>query len=203
MDGRDPSAAGGRDIRDNGNGSLMRIAPLVFCTEKLDAHERFELVRTVSSMTHGHPWSAAACFLFVEFLRLLREGREPNEAYDELRSLPFLQALIEPETLSKFDRILKNDIRRASEDGIRSGGFVIDTLEAALFCLLGATGYEDAVLHAVRLGGDTDTTAAVTGAAAGLAFGIEAIPQAWLQTLRGRDLIERTALRFAGPAQAA
>lgn len=154
-------------------------------------------------MTHGHPWSAAACFLFVEFLRLLREGREPNAAYDELRSLPFLQALIEPETLSKFDRILKNDIRRSSENGIRSGGFVIDTLEAAFFCLLGATGYEDAVLHAVRLGGDTDTTAAITGAAAGLAFGIEAIPQAWLQTLRARDLIERTALRLAGPAQAA
>lgn len=193
--------AGGRGVRDNGNGSLMRIAPLVFCTEGLEPRERFELVRCVSSMTHGHPWSVAACFLFIEFLRLLREGRDCRSAYAELRTLPFLQEFIDSDTLAKFDRILKDDIHLLAEDQIQSGGFVIHTLEAALFCLLNASSYRDAVLHAVRLGDDTDTTAAVTGAAAGLAFGIEAIPEEWLQTLLASELIERTAERLAGQAE--
>lgn len=70
-----------------------------------------------------------------------------------------------------------------------------------LFCLLNASSYRDAVLHAVRLGDDTDTTAAVTRAAAGLAFGIEAIPEDWVRILLASDLIERTAVRLAGQAE--
>ena len=63
------------------------------------------------------------------------------------------------------------------EKDIRSSGFVIDTLEAAFWCFLTTDNYKDAVLKAVNLGDDTDTTGAVTGALAGLAYGLESIPQ--------------------------
>lgn len=68
---------------------------------------------------------------------------------------------------------------------------MIDTLEAALWCFLNTENYRDAVLNAVNLGGDTDTTAAVTGALAGLVYGLEDIPAVWLNALAGHAGISR------------
>ena len=79
----------------------------------------------------------------------------------------------------------------ASEKDLRSGGFVRDTYCAALWCLAVSGSYEECVLRAVNLGDDTDTTAAVAGALAGIAYGIEGIPGEWLSGLRGKDIIER------------
>ena len=73
---------------------------------------------------------------------------------------------------------------------VRSGGFVRDTLEASLWCLLTTNSYRDCTLAAVNLGDDTDTTAAVAGALAGIVYGIEGIPAEWLGTLRGKNVIE-------------
>lgn len=77
------------------------------------------------------------------------------------------------------------------EQEIKSGGFVRDTLKAATWCFVNTNSYEDCVLAAVNLGDDTDTTAAVAGALAGTAYGIDAIPQEWIDTLRGKELIEQ------------
>lgn len=65
-----------------------------------------------------------------------------------------------------------------------------DTLKAATWCFVNTNNYEECVLAAVNLGDDTDTTAAVAGALAGTAYGLKAIPQEWIDTLRGKDLIE-------------
>lgn len=70
------------------------------------------------------------------------------------------------------------------------GFIVVDTLTAALWCLLSTESYQDCVLKAVNLGDDTDTTAAVAGALAGLKYGYEAIPPAWLDTICNKKLIE-------------
>lgn len=169
-----PEKAGGADERDNGNGSLMRVAPLAFYMFGIrDAEERFRIVRDVSSLTHAHEWSVAACYIYVEMLNKLRMGRKKKAAYAELREdfargVPFISKA----TLAKFVRILENDISLLPEEDIRSSGFVIDTLEAALWCFLTTDNYKDAVLKAVNLGEDTDTTGAVTGALAGLAYGL-------------------------------
>ncbi|MDR1635803.1 MAG: ADP-ribosylglycohydrolase family protein [Treponema sp.] len=82
-------------------------------------------------------------------------------------------------------------LRTLPEISIRSGGFVINTLEAAFWCFLTTDSYRDAVLKAVNLGDDTDTTAAVTGALAGLFYGLDAIPAIWLETLAGSGDIRR------------
>ena len=73
---------------------------------------------------------------------------------------------------------------------IRSGGFVLDTLGAALWCFANTDNYADCVLAAVNLGGDTDTTACVAGALSGAAYGYGAIPAEWIETLRGKDIID-------------
>ena len=74
---------------------------------------------------------------------------------------------------------------------VRSGGYVLDTFEAALWCLANTSNYRDCVLLAVNLGDDTDTTGAVAGALAGIVYGVEGIPTEWLNSLRGKDIIER------------
>ena len=185
-----PEQAGGTDERDNGNGSLMRVAPLVFLLAGRSAEERFRLIKAVSSVTHAHAWSATACFLFLEVLRKLLAGRAKDEAYAKLRAElaappPFLDAA----ALEKFRRILKEDIRYLPEHEIRSSGFVVDTLEAAFWCFLTMDSYKDAVLQAVNLGDDTDTTGAVTGALAAMAYGPGAVPAEWIAQLQGRDQI--------------
>ena len=146
---------------DNGNGSLMRTLPLAF-TPATD-----EEVRAVSAVTHAHQLSCGLCVELVHVARCLMAGASPIEAAGEHARL-----------------------RERPRCEVRSGGFVRDTFEAALWCLLTTSSYEECVLAAVNLGDDTDTTAAVAGGLAGIAYGEATIPEGWLATLRGRDVIE-------------
>ncbi len=196
--GTPPLLAGGRDVSDNGNGSLMRTSPLTFFVAGIEkAEDRYAIVRDISSVTHAHEWSTAACHIYVEMLNRLRDGMEKEKAYAGLREefaggVPFISA----ETMEKFDRIIRRDIRRLSERDLETSAFVIDTLEASLWCLLTTDSYRDAVLRAVNLGRDSDTTAAVTGAMAGLAYGLEAIPREWIDALVRPDIIRDIAVRI-------
>ena len=76
------------------------------------------------------------------------------------------------------------------EQDVRSGGYVMETLEASLWCIFNHDNYRDSVLHAVNLGHDADTTGAVTGAVAGMLYGYASIPQEWVDALaRKEDII--------------
>jgi ADP-ribosylglycohydrolase len=192
--GLPPTESGCAAVTENGNGSLMRIAPLVFYLTNKPEKERFDMTRAISSITHAHAWSVAACFIYLEYLRKLSADMDRDAAYTGLRGdFQDGSPYIGDSTLDKFSRILRGDIRTLSESAVRSGGFVIDTLEAAFWCFLTTDSYRDAVLKAVNLGDDTDTTAAVTGAMAGLAYGPDAIPADWLETLAGSGDIRRLA----------
>ncbi|HCC51890.1 MAG TPA: hypothetical protein DEQ30_07405 [Porphyromonadaceae bacterium] len=198
-----PEKAGCAGVNENGNGSLMRIAPLVFYISGKPQAERFKITKAVSSITHAHAWSVAACFIFLEYLLKLLGGADKNTAYTELQDDSHSWAsFIDSGTLAKFDRILRTDISALPEAAIKSGGFVIDTLEAALWCFLMTDTFRDGALKAVNLGDDTDTTAAVYGALAGLFYGLEGIPAKWLKELAGVEDIRRIAGRltaaFAG-----
>jgi ADP-ribosylglycohydrolase len=83
------------------------------------------------------------------------------------------------------------------EDEIRSDGYVVHTLEASVWCLLATGDFPSAVLKAVNLGGDADTTGAVTGGLAGICYGEGGLPGEWLDALARRKDIEDLARRFA------
>jgi ADP-ribosylglycohydrolase len=181
-----PAKSGCADVSENGNGSLMRIAPLVFHIADKPHEERYGITSSISSITHAHEWSVAACFIYLEYLRELSTGMGIHLgkvcAYDNLkRDFQNDSPYIARDTLDKFSRILRQDIRALPEAAIKSGGFVVDTLEAAFWCFLTTDNYRDAVLKAVNLGDDTDTTAAVTGGLAGLyyGFGESGVPRDW------------------------
>lgn len=198
--GIQPERSGDTAESSNGNGSLMRILPLLFWLLPKPLTERFEITRQVSSITHGHIRSIIACFYYLEFARLILEGREKFDIYRDLQQVVsgHLSALlIDPAEVVVFDRLLKFDIHRLTKSEIRSGGYVIDTLEAAIWCLLTTGSYSEAVLRAVNLGQDTDTTAAVTGGLAGLLYGYDSIPEEWITQIARKDDIAELAERLA------
>lgn len=198
--GEEPEFAGGFNETDNGNGSLMRILPLLFYLLDKPIDERFEITRKVSSITHGHIRSVIACFYYLEFAKQIFEGKDKFEIYKNLQTeIPnhLTSLAIDQAEIAKFDRLLKGDIAKLNENEIQSSGYVLHTLEASIWCLLTTDSYKDAVLKAVNLGEDTDTTGAVTGGLAGLLYGLESIPEKWLQQIARYDDIENLAERLA------
>ncbi|MEO6136589.1 MAG: ADP-ribosylglycohydrolase family protein [Ginsengibacter sp.] len=198
--GMDPSRSGRTDELSNGNGSLMRIAPLVFFLLDKPMHKRFEITRQISSITHGHIRSIIASFYYLEFARQLLKRKDKFEIYRHLKNKvgTFLKAMfIERNEMDIYSRLLQEDIYKRAEKEIASSGYVLHTLEASIWCLLTTDNYKDAVLKAVNLGEDTDTTSAVTGGLAGLLYGFETIPQAWINTLAKSNEISQLATRMA------
>lgn len=195
-----PEQAGGSDEDSNGNGSLMRILPLLFYICDKPITERFELTRQVSSITHAHPRSVIACFYYLEFARLLILGKDKLEIYNELKSTItiFLESEedLTPE-ITTYERILSGDIYTLEESDILSSGYVVHALEASIWCFLTTTNYKDAVLKAVNLGRDTDTTAAITGGLAGLLYGFDSIPIHWTENIAKSKEIKQLAERLA------
>lgn len=204
--GTRPDLAGGFNENENGNGSLMRILPLLFHIKDKPIDERYSVTKAVSSITHGHIRSVIACFYYLEFARQLLNKEDKFSIYHHLKAsvYEYLQSLtINPEEIRLFDRLLKGDITDLAEEQIQSSGYVLHTLEASIWCILTTTDYEEAVLKAVNLGEDTDTTGAVTGGLAGLLYGFDNIPANWVAQLARRgdidDLASRLTLKLANP----
>lgn len=179
---------------DNGNGSLMRALPLAFYLEKEnDIQKVYHTVKEVSSITHGHFRSVFACFIYVIFAIQLLKGQRKKEAYTYTQKVALEyseEQNFNPNEIELFNRILKKDISGYSEDEIKSSGYVLHSLEASLWCFLNSESYSKAVLKAVNLGEDTDTTGAITGGLAGIYYGFDDIPQEWISELVRKDDIE-------------
>lgn len=201
--GVNPILAGGKTDWDNGNGSLMRILPLVLYIKDLQIDERFEITKQVSSITHGHIRSIIACFYYLEFARQIINGIDKFEAYQNLKNevLEFLKTQSIPESeINKFKGLLVNNIHEYQENEINSSGYVLHTLEASIWCVLTSQNYSESVLKAVNLGEDTDTTGAVTGGLAGLIYGFDGIPKHWVNILARLKDIEDLSERLDGKA---
>lgn len=197
--GEKPELAGGFDETDNGNGSLMRILPLLFYILDRPINERYDITKKVSSITHGHIRSVIACFYYLEFARQIIKGKDKFEIYRKVQteiSNHLTSLSINPTEVTNFDRLLIGDIHKLDESEIQSSGYVLHTLEASIWCLLTTNNYKEAVLKAVNLGNDTDTTGAVTGGLAGLIYGFENIPKNWIEQIARKDDIENLSKRL-------
>ena len=187
-----PTEAGGKGEHSNGNGSLMRILPMAYQLENTEEGKRFEMVHQVSSLTHGHPRCQMACGIYIQLAINLLKGSEPDIAYKNMKTttLNYYEGkeLYNGE-IDHFSRVLRTDISTFSEDEIKSSGYVIDTLEAGLWSFLNSNSYSKAVLTAVNLGRDTDTTGAVSGGLAGIYYGFENIPKHWIKQIAGKEEI--------------
>lgn len=196
--GTSPIEAGGKSENSNGNGSLMRILPIAYYYEKLNFETLIHRTHQVSCITHAHLRSQMACGIYISIAVKLLEGAAPQQAYEQglQKILSIYSAPEYASQMSHFQRITSGDIGKLSVEEIRSSGYVIDTLEASIWCLLNSSDYSEAVLKAVNLGGDTDTTAAVTGGLAGIYYGVENISAEWIQQIARKDDIIDLASRL-------
>lgn len=199
-DRTDATVCGGTDERSNGNGSLMRIHPFVLfaALTRLKGNEEdhwlwMACIKSASSMTHAHSRAIMGCYIYGYCLTFLlhKATRESlvegiGSAGKDLEYLPDFE---------HYHRIFSPDFEKLTVDEIKSSGYVVDTLEAALWCVLTTDNYRDCVLKAVNLGEDTDTVAAVAGGLAGALYGYENIPAEWRDTLIGREYIEEMCKR--------
>ena len=184
----------------NGNGSLMRMLPVAFylyhlrCTTAISRRESLPIIHNASALTHAHPISLISCSIYCHIVHNLLNGHSLKDAIADASNLiKKLYQKDHPEYhgwLNKFNHVDADVLLHLTEDDIRSSGYVLDTLEAALWCLLHTDSYRDCVLKAVNLGSDTDTVAAVAGGLAGLYYGTSAIPTEWSEVIPKRDMIE-------------
>ena len=189
--------SGESDEMNNGNGSLMRILPACIlysdCADKGEIDYAITAVECVSSITHAHKRARIACGLYYFIVRsiinrkgdlnkVIQEGLDEGFAYYE-----------DEHELEYFKRISYLDsFKHLPTDRIKSSGYVVDSLEAAIWCLANTSSYKEAILKAASLGLDTDTICAIAGGLAGLYYGIggeKGIPQEWIDGLQRKDFV--------------
>lgn len=181
----------------NGNGSLMRILPVVlYCYyKKLSHKDEVEIINNASSITHAHEISKLGCMIYADYIKEILKGNSLLQAYDNLNSQHYSR-YYKPDTVYVYQRVLDGSLANLKEDEIHSSGFVVHTLEAAIWCNLTSNSYKEAVLKAVNLGDDTDTVAAVAGSIAGIYYEYESIPESWRNTLINREYLMDLCQKF-------
>ena len=189
--------AGASKLEENGNGSLMRIFPFAwYCIENdLSEEDTCKYISDASRITHAHEISQMSCFIYTEFLRELMETKNPLMALEHVRSIDYLQ-YFERDTVLAHKQLLNPSFNKIKDDKIKASGYVVDTLESAIYSIINSHNYEESTLTAINMGYDTDTVAGVTGSLAGMLYGKEDIPQRWLDKLRKKDFLEALARKF-------
>jgi len=184
-DGIAAEASGCSGERDNGNGSLMRVLPLVLWHHGSD-EDLVELAHRQSLPTHAHPRTQVVCALYCLVARALLAGSSEPLAWAENRLTEICAITGDVTRARELEREVLASPRRDDPHG---SGYVVDTFWSAMRCLEEPS-FDAVVRRAVSLGDDTDTTACVAGGLAGVRFGIDAIPARWREALRGWDMVE-------------
>ena len=181
-----------RNEYSNGNGSLMRIHPfaLYAFAKGMTLGKSLDVIREGSALTHAHPRSIYACGIYAMVLWEILRGADKAKVLFEIENAAVLFDGIYPEESDHFDWATHKKLLAKSEDEISGSGYVVTSLEAALWCLLTTDSYKECVLKAVNLGEDTDTIAAIAGGLAGAMYSYDAIPEEWRRTLIKKDYIE-------------
>lgn len=177
--------AGATDPMTAGNGSLMRLAPVAIRHWR-DAETRRAVAAVQSRTTHAAPEAVSACIVFADLLAAAIAGASKEEVLLSQRQT----------TLRTVQRIVAGSWKGKPREEIKASGFVLHSLEAALWCVARTSDFAAAVLLAANLADDADTTAAITGQLAGSLYGASGIPLAWLERLAWRARLDNTATRL-------
>jgi ADP-ribosylglycohydrolase len=178
----------------------MRILPIALNFWKESPESLMEYARRASCVTHAHPRSQIACAFYCLVVAALLRGETPEAAH--LAAAKIVGPMFDAKPLAAerhhFDLALSSDLASTPESAIGSGGHVIDTLTAGLWCLLTSSSYSEAVLKAVNLGGDTDTTGIAAGGLAGVHYGLASVPEHWRLAMARADDLGELFTTFAG-----
>ena len=184
--------AGSKDSNYASNGSLMRLAPVPIYFRR-DAELALRMAGESSRTTHGAEECVDACRLFAWLLLRAFEATDKDFLHVDPDAMPDSAPLSR-----RIESLARGDYADKPEDHIRGSGYVVDCLEAALWCFARTDSFSEAVLMAVNLGEDADTTGAVCGQIAGAFYGAAAIPEEWKSQLHRGDEVEGMGARLLG-----
>ena len=198
---RKAKKCGGDEEWNNGNGSLMRIMPACLYCSVMESsgmysdRDAIDAIHSVGGLTHAHIRSNNACglYFFMAKYILFREGSLQERIQEGLtQGFAFYESyLADKENLHYYDRLKDLEaFKSLPADKIKSTGYVVDALEAAVWSLITTDSFDQALLKAVNLGDDTDTVGAIAGGLAGLYYGYDSIPEDWLSAIKRREWIE-------------
>lgn len=178
--------AGSVDPFSSGNGSLMRLAPIPLFYYP-EVNSAIEYAGKSSRTTHGSEECIDSCKYFASIICVALNGEEKNK---------LLESSVYWPTTYKLKEIVNSDFLSISRENIHGTGYVIQSIEAALWCFFTTNTFEEAILMAANLGDDADTTAAICGQLAGAHYGVRDIPERWLNNLSMRNEIESLAIKL-------
>lgn len=181
---------GSDTIKDIDNGSLKRILPIAYYfVARKDTDKRiFEVVKRTSSITHANEIVICGCYIYIRFVMNLLKGNNKFSAFNQMRKLDY--NMFSKDTINLYKRILFEDINILEIEDINSSSYIVDTLEAALWCFLKSNNYKECIIATTNIGGDTDTVGSIAGALAGIFYGYNNIPKDMLEDLRKREYLE-------------
>lgn len=184
---------GGRKQSYNTNGSLKRMIPVaLYLYDHIDKYntpdKRKKVIYRMSNMTHATSLSMFGCRLYVEYTLMLLSGMDKIKAFYKL--IKQFKNEIEYYPLYLYENLLDKKFINIKQSEIKSDSYIVNSLEAAMWCFLNTNTYKNAVLKAVNLGGDTDTTASIVGGLAGIYYGYDKIPQYWVDEIYNHEIID-------------
>lgn len=195
-----PQNCGGQSEYDNGNGAIMRIAPLAFLFDnEFDFVKKAGIIKQYTEITHAHPRAIVGSIIYIELLLRLYHNNTLEKSIKEILELfeeNFSDNYIYMEEFKYYKRIFDSNFFYVPEEQILSDGYVVHTLEAAIWCVGNTKNFKEAILKAVNLGGDTDTVGAITGAIAGMYYKMDKIPQDWLKKIAKKQDIDELINKF-------
>ena len=177
-----------------GNGSLMRLAPVVMWFAN-DPKAAVEMAAESSRTTHGAAQAIDACRYFAGLMAGALNGASKRDILTPLYT-PYPGAWTASPLNAVIARIAEGSYKERTAEQLPASGYVAHTLEAALWAFATTDNFEQGVLRAVNLGNDADTTGAVYGQLAGAFYGVEAIPSRWRDLIVMRELIESYAQKL-------
>lgn len=192
-----PLECGNKKYEKNDNESLARMLPVVlYCYyKKVEDNDIYSVVKKYSSLTHAHQLSVMACYIYTRFLLYILKGRSKLDAYKLIKCINY-DVYFRKEIISEYSRLLNGDIKELKIEEIQSTNNVVDTLEAVLWVVLNTKSYKQAIVGAINLGGDTNTIGALTGSIAGVIYGVDEIPNEWIDDIRSKEIVNNIILNL-------
>lgn len=171
--------------------NLKRIMPLVLYFHKYKNTDKFNTIKEFSSITHSHIICVIGCAIYTEYALNLLAGMDKKTAYDKMQDIIIENYKEYSDILSLYERILYDNIYEYNESTFKSTGYIIHSLECALYSFITTKNYKTSIIKAISFGDDTDTVACITGGLSGLYYGYNKIPLKYINKLdRKEDILK-------------
>lgn len=191
--GRPALECGCDGLHSNGNGSLMRIMPIILYLydKDLSDDKKREIIYNVSALTHAHIISKASCYIYSILVNEILDYKDELDFKSIIENAlkKAQEYIIEVNLTDELNLIYNGGVLSLDEESIRGKGYVVNSLNIAIYTCYSTDSYEESVLKAVNFGGDTDTNALITAGLSALYYGYESIPDEWIDVIKRKEYI--------------